>query len=134
MDAARLEQVRLRMTLAREKLAVARELFGNRHFNDTVSKAYYAMFHASRALLLAVGEDPHKHAGVVSLFGERFVKPGLTAARFGRTLAIAQRLRETSDYDEYKHATQDEAQQAIQDAADFIREAERILNRLLSGE
>src|SRR5512136_1238439 len=127
MDAKQLESIHLRMGLADDKLALARKLTVDGYYNDAVSKAYYAMFYASRALLLAVGQDPHKHTGVVSLFGEHFVKTGKTDARFGRTLAVAKRLREESDYDERKHATKEEAEQACVDADEFIRETHRLI-------
>lgn len=132
MDARQLESIQLRLGLARDKLILARKLTVDGYYNDAVSKAYYAMFYAGRALLLAVGEDPHKHTGVVSLFGEYFVKTGKTDARFGRTLAVAKRLREESDYDERKHATKEEAEQAIADADEFIREVQRLLEEALA--
>ena len=127
MDARQLESIHLRMGLAQDKLTLARKLTADGYYNDAVSKAYYAMFYASRALLLAVGQDPHMHTGVVSLFGEHFVKTGKADAKFGRTLAVAKRLREESDYDERKHATKEEAEQAILDADEFIREVQRLL-------
>jgi len=132
MDAKQLESIHLRIGLAWDKLSLARKLAADGYYNDAVSKAYYAMFYASRALLLAVGEDPHKHTGVVSLFGEHFVKTGKTDAKFGRTLAVAKRLREESDYDERKHATQEEAEQAIADADEFISEVQRLLEGALA--
>jgi len=131
MDAKQLESIHLRIDLARDKLELARKLTADGYHNDAVSKAYYAMFYASRALLLAVGQDPHKHTGVVSLFGEHFVKTGKTDARFGRTLAVAKRLREESDYDERKHATKEEAEQAVADADVFIREIQRLIADVL---
>ncbi len=130
MEEERLASVRLRMALAEEKLVVAQDLFDAGPYNDVVSKAYYAMFYASKAILLAVGEDPVKHTGVVALFGQHFTQPGLTAVRYGRALAIAKRLREECDYDERKRATKEEAELAIANARDFIREAQDILHRL----
>lgn len=44
------------MELAKDKLVVARDLLAAGHYNDVVSKAYYAMFYASKSLLLAVGQ------------------------------------------------------------------------------
>ncbi|MBM4467650.1 MAG: HEPN domain-containing protein [Chloroflexi bacterium] len=131
MEEAQLESVRLRMVLAEEKLVVARDLLATGHYNDVIAKAYYAMFYASKALLLAIGEDPVKHTGVITLFGKHFVKVGLTHPKYGRTLAIAKRLREECDYNERKRATEEEAKLAIADAEDFVREAQRILEKLL---
>ncbi len=133
MEETRLESVRLRMSLAEEKLVVARDLLAAGHYNDVIGKAYYAMFYASKALLLAVGEDPVKHTGVITFFGKHFVKVGLTDPKYGRTLAIAKRLREECDYNERKRATEEEAKLSIADAVDFVREAQRILEKLPVG-
>ena len=130
MATAQEKQIELRLTLARDKLGVARELFQNAHYNDAVSKAYYAMFYASKAVLLALGEDPHRHKGVVTFFGEKIAKVGLTDPRYGRTLANAQRLREDADYNEQYFATREEADRAIRDAEDLVREAQVILAKI----
>ncbi|MCI0476823.1 MAG: HEPN domain-containing protein, partial [Anaerolineales bacterium] len=119
-----------RMALARDKLKVARVLFESEHYSDAVSKAYYAMFYASKALLFALGEDPHKHQGVVSMFGKKIVKVGLTHPRYGRTLAIAQQLREEADYSDEYRATRENAEDAIRDAEDFVNEAQETLKKI----
>ena len=43
-------------------------------FSEAISEAYYAMFHAAKALLALRGIHPKTHAGVVSQFGLQFVK------------------------------------------------------------
>lgn len=134
MEKERLESIHLRMSLAREKLAVARDLLARGYYNDAVSKSYYAMFYASRALLLALGEDPHRHTGVVALFGERVVGRGLAAPEYGRALANARRLREESDYDEHVRMTAEEAQQSIVNAEHFVAKAEEILLQIRAEE
>ena len=48
------ELIRVWLALAEEKLSVARELLDLSRFDDTVSKAYYAMFYSAKAALLAV--------------------------------------------------------------------------------
>ncbi len=124
------KSINLRLTIARDKLNVARELSQSKHYNDTISKAYYAMFYASKALLLALGEDPHKHKGVVSMFGSQIAKVGLTDTRYGRTLANAERLRRDADYNEQYVATKQEAEGAVRDAEDFVNEAQEILKKI----
>lgn len=134
MEESRLDNVNLRMKLAFEKLEVARDLIEAGHLNDAVNRAYYAMFYASKALLLAAGEDPHKHTGVVALFGARFVKAGLIDPRYGRALAIAKRLREECDYNERKRATPEEAQVVLEDAQAFVQQIERTLPLVLKSD
>lgn len=134
MEESRLDNVHLRMKLAFEKLQVARDLIAAGHLNDAVNRAYYAMFYASKALLLAAGKDPHKHTGVVALFGKKFVKAGLIDPRYGRALAIAKRLREECDYNERKRATPEEAQVMLEDAEAFVQQVEKTLPQVLKPD
>ncbi len=124
------KSIALRMRLARDKLGIAQELLGNQHFNDAISKAYYAMFYASKAILLALGEDPHKHEGVVNLFGKRVAKVGLSDPRYGRALASAERMRIDADYNEQYFATLEEARNALREAENFVDEAQETLKRI----
>ena len=119
------------MSLAVEKLQVARALADAGYLNDAINRAYYAMFYASKALLLAAGQDPHKHTGVVALFGKEFVAAGLIDPRYGRALAIAKRLREECDYNERKRATPEETRLMLEDAAAFVEQMGRTLERML---
>jgi len=92
------------------------------------------MFYASKSALLASGEDPFKHTGVVALFGKHFVRVGLTDPKYGRSLAIAQRLRLECDYNERKRATREEAELVLANACDFVQETKRVLSHLLKAE
>lgn len=130
MTLSKQEHVQARMAIAREKLNAARHLIEKGFYNDTISKAYYAMFYASKAILLALGEDPHKHAGVVSMFGERIAKVGLSNPRYGTLLRDAKDLREDADYGDFFHATREQAENAIRNAEDFVNEAGIILKRI----
>lgn len=64
------------MVKACEKLEVACNLFENGYYGDAVSRAYYAMFFAARALLSKRNIYPKTHRGLISQFGLEFVKSG----------------------------------------------------------
>ena len=66
--------VSYRLESAREKLSAAEDLFENGHYRDSVSRSYYAIFTAARALLVTKGLDSSKHSGVIALFNQHFVK------------------------------------------------------------
>ncbi len=55
------------MSNAEEKLKVAEKLFKSGDYEDAVSRAYYAVFHVTQALLLTEGERAETHKGVVTL-------------------------------------------------------------------
>ena len=49
---------------AHTKLRVARELNERHEWDDVVSRAYYAAFHAAQAVLLAEGHQAETHRGL----------------------------------------------------------------------
>ena len=130
----KLELIRVWLALAEEKLEVARELLDLSRFDDTVSKAYYVMFYSAKAALLAVDVDLHRHASVVSQFGQYFVKTGYADKRYSRILARAMQAREASDYDPRTRASRQDAEQAITDAEAFLEKAREILEEMLGED
>jgi uncharacterized protein len=62
------------------------------------SRAYYAVFHAARALLFSAGVEATTHKGTVALLGQHFVRAGLLSAGMGRLVSRMQRDREDADY------------------------------------
>lgn len=75
-----------RLENAHEKLAAAKDLLDNKHYKDSVSRSYYAIFTAARALLAIKKLDSAKHSGVISLFNQHFVKNGLICNSNGDAL------------------------------------------------
>jgi uncharacterized protein (UPF0332 family) len=63
------------------------------------NRAYYAMFDAARAALLAVGHEVGKtHRGVLNAFNDRLVKDGPMPKEAGRLLKHAEAFRYVADY------------------------------------
>ncbi|MBI4671654.1 MAG: HEPN domain-containing protein [Chloroflexi bacterium] len=130
VTADKAEAIETRMILAQDKLAAARQLLQGGFLNDTISKSYYAMFYASKAMLLAIGVDPHKHRGVASLVGEKIVHHGLSDPKYGTLINQYMQLRLDADYEPEFHATLEQAEESIRVAEDFIQEAARVLERI----
>jgi uncharacterized protein (UPF0332 family) len=122
------------LTLAVEKLIVARELLAAAHFDDAISRAYYAMFYSAKAALLTVGSDPRSHSGVVAQFSQHFVKTGKIDRQYNRILSQAMQAREASDYDPVIRSSLSEAKQTIADAEDFLVKVKELLSALPSDE
>jgi len=91
------------MRKAASSLRAARLLFDNGFMDDASSRAYYAMFDAARAALLAAdapveSEIARTHKGLIASFGKHIVKPGMVAPEVGRSLGQAQHVRLIADY------------------------------------
>lgn len=61
---------------ADEKPAVADSLAKSQHVDDAISRAYYAMFHAASAVLLAEGITVESHQALKTMFGLHLVRCG----------------------------------------------------------
>ncbi len=96
---------------AERKLAVAEKLFKSGDYEDAVSRAYYAVYHAAQALLLTEGQEAETHKGVVTLFGLLFVKTGKFSKQTGKYLANLKDDRESGDYEVFSFVDGETAEQ-----------------------
>ncbi len=83
---------------AGEALRAAEALLALGLLRDAVSRAYYAAFHAMRALVLLEGYEPKTHAGLLTLFAQHVVAPGRLEARYNLLAARLAAYRNASDY------------------------------------
>jgi len=63
-----------------------------------LTRAYFAAFHAVRALLYAEDLAPRSHSGVLHLFNVHVVRAGRVDPGASRLLARLQKFREEADY------------------------------------
>ncbi|MBM4250119.1 MAG: HEPN domain-containing protein [Euryarchaeota archaeon] len=96
-------------------------------YESSVSRAYYAMFFAAEAALLSKGLSPASHGGVLSVFGEHFVKTGVFPRSMGRALNRAYAKRQLGDYEHRFVISSREAKEVLADAAGFVKEISRYL-------
>lgn len=73
-------------------------LRADNRLHASVNRMYYACFYAVSALLLSEGVSCSRHAGVISLLNERWVKPGRLPKDAGRLLATLFAARQEADY------------------------------------
>lgn len=88
---------------AARALASARLLLADGDTDGACNRAYYAMFDAARAALLAVSPDIDQaifktHRGLIANFGLKLVKPGRLPADLGRGLNQVEHIRLLADY------------------------------------
>lgn len=116
-----------RLKRSKQHLKSARDLLLNDDFADSVSRSYYAIFQAARALLALEGIESRKHSGVISLFNRHFVKTGKVGKRLGVILKDSRRSREMADYTELAEFSREDAEGQIADAEAFLREVESLI-------
>lgn len=108
-------------------LRVARSLRDSGFPEDAVSKAYYAMFYAAKALTVHRGKMLSKHGAVIAAFGYEFVRSGEMDARLHRYLTKAFEQRSIADYTWNAEVRDKVASEHIQQAEEFVATAEAYL-------
>jgi len=112
---------------AEKALKSAKLLEENGELEDAVSRAYYAMFHAARALLFSRGINAKTHKGTISLFGEKIVKQGIVSEEYADMLRKAFDLRQKSDYEIYAEINVELAKEVIKNAEQFIERVKELV-------
>ena len=86
---------------------------------SAVSRLYYAMFYCAEATLLTKDLSYSSHKGVLSGFGEHFIKTGIFERQMGRNLNLAFEKRQLGDYEYTFIFEPDEVQQLLRNAQSF---------------
>jgi uncharacterized protein (UPF0332 family) len=91
------------MRKAEQALSSARQLLATGDADGACNRAYYAMFDAAQAALLAANvgtaaSAAKTHRGLISAFGQHLVLGGHVAAELGSSLNKVERLRLLADY------------------------------------
>jgi len=112
---------------AEKALRSAKLLLEYDELEDAVSRAYYAMFHAAKAILFNKGIQAKTHKGIISLFGEHIVKKGTLNEKHADMLRRAFDLRQKSDYELYAELDKKLVKTTIKNAEEFIAKIKETL-------
>ncbi len=104
-----MDEVDLLIEKAESKLNSAKILFEKGMYDDAISRAYYCMFYAAKAILYLKEKHPRTHRGVLSHFGLEFVKTGMIEEYYAKAITTAQERRERADYDTYYRPSKEES-------------------------
>jgi uncharacterized protein (UPF0332 family) len=116
---------------AATKLSAAKILLREGYFDDAVSRAYYSMYFAARAILLTKDIVPKTHRGLISKFGLEFIDDGFIEKTYGNALNVAKEDREEADYSIICEITEEEAKSVITDADAFLKRINEAIEKLL---
>lgn len=125
--------VNYRINSAKDKINASKLLLEAGFFKDSVSKSYYAMFNAVRALLASRDVDFTKHAGVISYFQREYIKTGIFDKKYSNYMAKAFEARNNSDYDDFFIVTKSDAIVQYDRAVELQKVIEEYLNNDLKG-
>lgn len=109
------------LRVAREDLSAATLMLDHEHWRRATATAYYAMFHAARALVLHQGYAEKSHYCLIVAFRE-FHGGTDEGRRLANALEAARTLRENADYE--GTASEEAARSTADVAARFVTFAE----------
>lgn len=112
--------------LAEEKLTYAKVLLENEGYADSISRSYYGMFNAAKAILKTEGSSPKTHQGVNSELGKLF--RNRIDRKLLRQFSKIQDRREDVDYTNTE-VTKEEAEEILEAAQEFVKKAKEITER-----
>ena len=117
--------VKKELTVAKSDLSDAKAGYENKRYKWSTIQAYYAMFHAARALIYSRGYREKSHYCLAVALRALFVEGGQIEAKFARDFLNAMNLREAADYE--AEFSQSGAKAVIASAEKFIEQAVAIL-------
>ena len=105
---------------AEKYLNSAELLIKEEDFESSVSRSYYAMFYSAEALLLTKDLSFSSHGGVISGFGEHFIKTNIFSKEMGRELNRAFEKRQLGDYEYTFVFSEKEAMDILENGREFV--------------
>jgi uncharacterized protein len=114
---------------ARRKITAGQIMLEKGDPEEAASDAYYAMYHAAKAMLLPRASKVTRHEEVKRKFGDLLVGTGKIEARFRDYLEAAYHARVFADYatDARFTISADDARLYLKNAAEFVDVAEQFL-------
>ena len=113
------------ISVAQSDLSEAKAGYENERYKWSTVQAYYAMFHAARALVYSKDYREKSHYCLAVALRAIFIDEGKMDAQSVRDLLNAMNLRESADYD--AEFSQSGAKAVIESADKFIQKAIEIL-------
>jgi uncharacterized protein (UPF0332 family) len=117
-----MSQIQALIEKARRYLRSAELLIEDGDYDSAVSRSYYAMFYSAEAALLKKDMTFSSHRGVISAFGQYFVKTGIFDKRMGRSLNVIFDERQLGDYESNFSISEDNARHTFETAQEFVNQ------------
>jgi uncharacterized protein (UPF0332 family) len=121
LDQTKIDLSKYRIEAAYEDYHAAVDLLRLGYYKVANNRAYYAIFHAMRAVLALDGADFKKHSGVIAYFRQNYIKSGIFDSSLSEIINDASFIRNESDYSDFYIATKEEAESLIAYSKIFLQ-------------
>ena len=117
-----------RLERAKQDLNDAEFSYENHRYLNANNRAYYAIFHAIRAVLAIEKVDFKKHKDVLAYFNQHYIKTEIFPKIISKKISQARKVREDSDYDDEYKPSYEKTEQQIETARELIGLVEKYIN------
>ena len=118
-----------RINHSKDCLKEAEILLSADEYKGAANRAYYAAFHAMRAVLILDNFDSKKHSGIIAKFRELYLKTELFDKEVSDKISSLFRVRSASDYDDFYIVAKQDAIQQLDNARYIVALVEKYLNK-----
>lgn len=108
-------------------LRAAQVLLQEELYADSISRSYYAVFHAAKAALQIHDINAESHEAVKRLFGLHLIKPGYIESEWSEYLSEGRDERLAADYDVVLNFNEQKAMEEYNRAKEFLLRIKRYL-------
>lgn len=115
------------MARGEKSLQASKMLNEKELYEDAISRAYYAAYHASKAMLISIGEDSRTHRGHQHLLYTHFVKTEIMDMELHKGFADLLNFRADADYGIIPRFGHSEVEQGIDTATNILKFAQKWL-------
>lgn len=120
--------IQYRVEKSKDVFQEALDVAGLNHWNLTVNRLYYAVFHLSSALLLRDGHTARTHSGIIRMIMMNYVRTGLLSTEEGELITSLFNMRQTGDYDDLYDWTRKQIEPMIEPTKNLLEKLESILS------
>lgn len=129
MNAPAEKKIEAELEQARETLRSAKMLLEGNAMRDATSRAYYAAFHAARAVLWSRGYDAKTHKGTLSQLDLHLVKARKLEKVYSKIVHSLHNERDLAEYHAMSGSfIRPEVEKLVNDAENFIRRMEQLVD------
>jgi len=121
------------LKITRERLDAAKYLFDGGYYKDSVSRAYYSMYHAAMVILTLKDIKARGSSGVLRVFGMYMLQEVDGGHYYASALKFAKEERKKGDYDIFAEIGEEEAEAIIGDAEKFMKRIEEMIEKIEEG-
>lgn len=117
-----------RITQSKENLEEADMLYNATRFKGASNRAYYAIFHAIKAILALEQKDFKKHSSVIAYFNKEYISKEIFPRELGKDITNIRLYREKSDYLDFYIITKEDCKMQIDKAKKVVKAVESYLS------